>query len=391
MLKVFKRPINVNTPDGYKTAYGIRKLKKPALRVHFGSKTIDASLNHKFMVSSTDFVLCKNLTIGDTLSGYVIDNIEMIGEIDVYDLTDVEGKVYYTNDILSHNCEFLGSSDTLVNGDALKEIENRTSTLDVVEKVLYGLEMYSPVQKGHSYILSVDPAKDGIDEFSLSVTDISAFPFIQVAAANLQVDYIVMPEQLDTLGRYYNDALIIVENNEGAGQSITDTLWGVYEYENLYRDKNIDGRYGYKKYTGFRTTSKSRGLIIQLMKLFIEEGKLIINSKKTLAQLYTFTKNQRGKYIAEEGYKDDAVMACAIMFAPMMENKRFDDYKLFVQEIKREESTLETKDWLSSLDIGSMEDGSGNYEEERRRQEVREQFMSELGSEYSISEDEPFL
>jgi hypothetical protein len=37
----------------------------------------------------------------------------------------------------------------------------------------------------------------------------------------------------------YNFAYMIIENNEGAGQSIADVLFKEYEYENLHFDKKI--------------------------------------------------------------------------------------------------------------------------------------------------------
>jgi hypothetical protein len=164
---------------------------------------------------------------------------------------------------------------------------------------------------------------------------------------------------------------MIIEQNEGAGQSITDTLWNVYEYPNLYRDKNIDGRPGFKKYTGFRTTMKSRQLILNLLKIFVDEGKLIINSRKTLEQLYTFTKRKTGnKFEAEDGYFDDAVMSMAIMFAPFMENKTFDDYKMFVKELKIEESTQTTSEFLSTIDVGFSSDDDGEDEQLRQQRET---------------------
>ena len=267
--------------------------------------------------------------------------------------------------------EFLGSSNTLIAGDAIRAIEERVEQVQHKERILHGLKMYKDVQKGHSYIVTVDGAKDGKDDFAINVVDISQFPFEQVAVANLQIDYITMPEHIDTLGRYYNEALIIVENNEGAGQSITDTLYNVYEYENLFRDKNIN-KPGFKKYTGFRTTSKSRDVILKLFKLFVEENKLLINSEETLKQLYTFTLNKQGKYQAEDGYKDDAIMSLAIVFAPFMENKTYDDYKLFVKEIKQENSTARTVDFLSALDIGSSDDGVYDPEEVQREEMLKE-------------------
>ncbi len=297
------------------------------------------------------------------------------------------GKKYFAQ---TEECAFLGSSDTLILGDSLRDIENRVENITLIpNNILNDLSVYKLVEKNHNYIVSVDPSKDGIDDFSISVTDVTQFPFIQVADANLQIDYLVMPEHLDELGKYYNNALIIVENNEGSGQSITDTLWGVYEYENLYRDKNIDGKQGQKKYTGFRTTIKSRPIILNLLKIFINEGKLIVNSERTLQQLYTFTKRKTGnKYEAEEGYKDDAVMALAVMFAPFMSNKTFDNYELFVKELKTADSELSTTEFLSALDIGfSSGDDEEDYEKEEMREEMRKEMIASGLTGFSTFED----
>lgn len=389
MLKIFKQPIKIKTPDGYKTAYGIRKLKKPAIKIEFSDNTfITASTNHKF-INEKKTVLANSLKVGDKLNKKIITKINNVGEIDVYDLTDVDGNVYYTNGILSHNCEFLGSSDTLVSGESLREIEQRVQQVKPVpQNVLNTGEMYKPVEPNHNYIITCDPSKDGIDDFSVNVVDVTKFPFEQVFTANLQVDYLIMPEHLNELGMYYNEGLMIIENNEGAGQSIADVLFSVYEYPNIYKDKNIDGRIGYKKYPGFRTTQKSRPLILNMLKIFIEEGKLIVNSQTTLNQLYTFTKRKNGtKYEAENGYKDDAVMSLALLFAPFMEIKTFDNYELFTKHLRTIDSNLKTADFLSVLDIGAADDGSDEYNEQRRIEEQRRFIQEEgLGAEFSAFE-----
>ena len=265
------------------------------------------------------------------------------------------GKKYFAQ---TEECEFLGSSDTLISGEALHAMQNHVDKVETVSQMILNSGfMYHKVEENHSYILTCDPAKDGIDDFSVDVIDVTSFPFVQVFSADLQIDYLMMPEHLNELGIYYNNALIVVENNEGAGQSITDTLWGVYEYENLYRDNNIEGRKGKKKYTGFRTTIRSRPLILGMMKIFLDEEKLIINNQKTLNQLYTFTKKKTGnKYEAEDGYKDDAVMSLSMTFAPFMHIKVFDNFSLFTKELHAEESTARTGEYLSALDIGFSND-----------------------------------
>ena len=267
--------------------------------------------------------------------------------------------------------EFLGSSDTLVDGVTLRRVQDHVEQIDKNElpaSIFDGLVMYKKPEKNHSYICSVDSSKDGIDDFSINIIDITKFPFEQVADANLQVDYLVMPEYLFELGSLYNNALMIIENNEGSGQSISDTLWNVYSYENMYRDKNIDGRVGFKRFTGFRTTPKSRTVILGMLRAFLEEDKLIINSKETLQQLYTFVKNDSGKYQAQDGYKDDNLMSLAISFAPFMESKVFDDYELFIKEL-RTESGVKTKEFISTLDLSFDDDGtdySTDYEKTKK-------------------------
>ncbi len=283
--------------------------------------------------------------------------------------------------------KFLGSSATLISGDILYKIEQHIKgVVTINHNILNNLDMYSIVKENHNYIISVDTSKDGIDDFSISVTDVTKFPFEQVASANLQVDYLVMPDCINELGIYYNNAFVIVENVEGSGQSITDQLFFIHEYPNLYRDKNINGRVGFKKYTGFRTTKKSRPLILNMLKVFIEEGKLIINSHKLLTQLYTFS-NNKGKYQAQDGFKDDAVMSMCITFAPFLEVKVFDNFDLFTKHLHIEDSSIKTTDFISTLDIGSADDGTEDYEAQERLRETRKQFKSELGDDYSLGSE----
>jgi hypothetical protein len=285
----------------------------------------------------------------------------------------------------TEECEFLGSSDTLISGESMYEISTRLETQELIpQNILLDGEMYKTPIENNSYILSCDTSKDGEDDFSISVTDVSKFPFEQVFSANLQIDYLVMPEHLNELGKYYNDAFIIIENNEGSGQSITDTLWGVYEYENLYKDRNING-IGFKKYTGFRTTQKSRPLILNLLKIFIEEEKLIVNSQKTLNQLYTFTKTN-SKYQAEDGFKDDAVMSLAITFAPFMQIKVFDDFMLFTKELHAKESKQRTGEFLSVIDVGFTNDDDLEAEKLEQQRLFRLE-MQNIEADYSFDGD----
>jgi len=361
MFKVFKSPLKIKTPTGYQNAYGIIKRFDEAIKIIFENNTfIKVSLTHKFVKNSVE-TLASSLIVSDILQDNKIICIENMGKIDLYDMVDVAGgNLYYTNNIVSHNCEFLGSASTLISTEALKLMHPKEpKSLDTI---FSGIKIYNKVEESHNYIISVDPAKDGIDSFSVQVTDITKFPFIQVASAKLDIDYLVMPEHLETLGLYYNEAFIVIENNEGAGQSVADMLFLTYEYPNMYRDRDTNDK-KYKKFYGFRTTKKTRPLILNMMKIFIEEGKYIVNDKETINEFFNFIKsdNLTVKFEAEEGYMDDMVMSLALMFAPFMHIKAFDDLEFFlnalhIETVEGEE--VNTAEYYSLLDVGGFSDGN---------------------------------
>ena len=255
----------------------------------------------------------------------------------------------------NYECEFLGSSHTLISSEKLKIMQPKEP-----EEILGNkLKIYEHPQKDHKYIMAVDPAKDGTDAFAIQIVDITTINFKQVAAANLQVDYLLMPEYLYEWGKYYNTAFLIIENNEGAGQSIADQLKQTYEYENLYydfkQDSNVKNLLKAKKiYPGFRTTSKSRKQILQTMKLFIENDKLEIVDKTTIEELkrFIYTKN---KFQADDGCKDDMVLALALVFAPFCNVKNFIDMEKVIKNIYFEEN--ETYDFTELVTFGSFDDG----------------------------------
>lgn len=254
--------------------------------------------------------------------------------------------------------EFLGSADTLLSGDTLKRLEAKKPIKE--STIIQDIKIYEEPKKGNHYVIAVDPAKDGLDSFAIQVINITKFPFIQAASAKLDVDYLMMPENLNELGHYYNEAFMIIENNEGAGQSIADMMYLQYEYENLYRDRDSQDK-KYKKYAGFRTTTKSRPSIINMMRIFIEENKLIINDEDTIKEFYNFIKRSGKKYEADEGYHDDMVMSLAIAFAPFLHLKAYDDLNLFLSALRLENSEdedIEVSDFYSMLEsIGGMDDG----------------------------------
>lgn len=261
---------------------------------------------------------------------------------------DRQGLQYF---LQAYACEFLGSSHTLISGDVLKEIESiKPQDRIFVQGTEEFVKIYEEPLENHKYILSVDPAKDGRDYFALHMIDVTKFPFKQVASGRLQIDYLLMPNFLYDFANSYNTAFTIIENNEGAGQSIADTLKRDFEYENLYYDRSGNK---FKTYPGFRTTPKSRAQLLETLKLLIENKKLEIYDADTILELQRFILVKK-KFQAEEGFHDDLVMSLAIAFCLFNDIQNFEDFKEVAKSIYSESDT----DFADYITIGNFDDGN---------------------------------
>ena len=232
------------------------------------------------------------------------------------------GRVYFEQ---NYGNSFVGSSETLIAPEVLAELQHR-NPIAVWDDML---RIYFEPQQNHTYIMSVDAAKEGKDYFAIQVIDVSEMPFKQVAAANLQVDYLTMPDFLYEWGARFNTAHMIIENNEGAGQSIADMLVNHFEYPNIYYQ---DNKY---KYPGFRTTKSTRDSIIRMLQILINSHKLEIVDKETISEFQRF-ELVNDKYQASSGH-DDLVMALAISIAPMTNMDNFSDFGKFLDALKSDE------------------------------------------------------
>ena len=241
--------------------------------------------------------------------------------------------------------QFLGSSATLISGTTLKSLSWKDEDEITFDKVFKGLRIFDEPEIGHHYIVSVDPKKDGIDDAGIQVLDVTGIPFKQVACANLQESYLTAPAKVFDIGMYYNEALVVVENN--LDQTIVDALFYHYEYDNIYKESH-------KKIQGFRTTVRTKKQILSFMKKFIEEGKLILQDELTINQLFSFIEKNNGSFSAEDGYKDDLVMALALTWAVFLDVKNFDDFKGMISLIEAQKKVEEEnqKSMTEFFDLG---------------------------------------
>lgn len=246
------------------------------------------------------------------------------------------GKQFFAQ---NYALEFLGSSATLISSEALKTLKPMKDEEVLYNTLFSGLRIFKEPEVGHSYVLGVDPKKEGVDKLALQVIDVTNVPFIQVAAYNGDMSYLNAPAKIFDLGMYYNQAFVVVENN--IDNSIVDTLFYQYDYEGeIFKEEN-------KSILGFRTTIKTKKILLSLLKKLLEESKLVIYDKKTIDEFFVFVEQKNGSFSAEEGYHDDLVMSLMIALAPFINIKHFDDFKGFIDfvEKKRLEEEAEAEEF----------------------------------------------
>ena len=165
---------------------------------------------------------------------------------------------------------------------------------------------------GHAYCLGADTAGEGSDYFVVHVADKSQMGK-QVAQYRAETDEQMFVKQLYFLGHYYNYGLIAPETNFSSYVTMKLQEMGYY---NMYVREAVDTYTSRtQKKFGFRTTSLTRPLIIDMLKEVVAEHIDILMSKELLKEMLSFVKNEKnGKPEAASGAHDDCIMAAAITY-----------------------------------------------------------------------------
>tara|TARA_B100002019_G_scaffold70233_1_gene60438 strand:- start:911 stop:2671 length:1761 start_codon:yes stop_codon:yes gene_type:complete len=171
-------------------------------------------------------------------------------------------------------------------------------------------------QKGHQYRIGVD-VSEGLEvsnrdtDYSVAVV-LDAESYQEQAMLRLRIDPDLLAWQLKTIGRWYNDAMMLVERNNH-GLVTLKYLQDIHAYPSIYTEKVLDERSNRsQKKIGFHTTVKSKPLILDFLRELIREREIEIFSPALVDELQTFVMQPNGKMSAQHGSHDDCVMALAI-------------------------------------------------------------------------------
>ena len=307
---------DILTPNGFEYFDGIHKVKKDSIKIEFDDDTyIICSNNHKFIDKATEIV-AGELLPDSNINNKVVKKVLPQGNLELYDIIN-SGKdhTYITNGLVSHNCSFDGTSETFLQPHVLELLIFKDPIKELkIGKKDYILKQYEkPIlpdqngNNGHNYILTLDPSEGiGQDYTGIHVWDISEKDKRKQVAtmytntlSEMEAPYIIVE-----IGKMYNNALVIAENNKC--ERILDNLLEKCDYDNIFFNE-LDNRYG------IRMSEAKKRRAIKQMEIEFEKGRVEVNDYDYIHELSVFV--QKGKsYEADDGEHDDLVMSSALLF-----------------------------------------------------------------------------
>ena len=216
-----------------------------------------------------------------------------------------------------HECNFIMSGDTLINGKDLIRIES-----EEIEEPEYkvgfdrNLWIWKQPEEGKKYFMVADVARgDGKDNSTFYIFETNSMDVCCEYQGKLPLDSYA--RFIYDTSKNYGFCLTVVENNS-VGMTVLTKLREL-GHPKLYYSKKVTHDYVEQGYAegmsavvaGFTTSVKTRPMIISKLEEFIRNKVLKIKSKRLFNELKTFIWNN-GKAQAMRSYNDDLVMACAI-------------------------------------------------------------------------------
>lgn len=205
--------------------------------------------------------------------------------------------------------EFLGSSNTLISGDKLRELHARNPVYEDINTIIN-----YPPEGEKRYVCMVDVAAGKLGDYStITVLDVTQTPYKIVytwkcnKTRPISLSNIVVPVCIK-----YNNAYLVIERNS-IGRAVAEECHYEYEYEYLARTAIINKRQtitaGFSKTSdpGVEVTKTVKRIGCSVLKGLIEENKIVDLTKDHIYELSNFI-SRADSYSAALGKHDDLVM-----------------------------------------------------------------------------------
>lgn len=218
------------------------------------------------------------------------------------------GTGVFDNDLVIRTMETLTPPE--MQGRFLWEGETETSP-GWKEENPGSVKIYLKPEEGKPYVLAGDTAGDGSDSFTAWVIDNTTGE--RVATLKQTYSEREYAQQIWSLGRYYNWALVGIETNFSTYTVMKLDEWG---YPNQYmREREDTITKQMKKSWGWRTDRITRPRIIANLEEVFATRPRLFRDADLLKEMLTFVYNEDHRPEAMVGEHDDMVMAAAICHA----------------------------------------------------------------------------
>lgn len=265
--------------------------------------------------------------------------------------------------------EFLGSSNTLINGSKLRalhfaepiETKDHLQIYNRPVKETYDDDTGKLISGDHLYAITVDISEGkNMDYSAFSIFDISQIPYVQVAKyRNNNISPILFPNVILSAAKYYNDAYILVEINNNP--QVADIIHSDLEYENILKvatgnkkAQQISAGFTKNAQLGIKMSPLVKRIGCSNLKTLIENDKLIIKDFDTISELTTFIADNTS-FSADGDANDDLVMTL-VLFGWLASQKYF---KEISNNDIRKQLQMEHFDMYEEemLPVGEIDDG----------------------------------
>lgn len=265
----------------------------------------------------------------------------------------VTGKTIFNKELVSQRLREVSEAKTYsfkyTIANDIYTMEPRITDIQLIEDKDGFIRLYKNVESEQFYVIGGDTAGEGSDSFVGQCIDNTSLE--QAAVLNHKFDAHEFADQIYCMGMYYNTALLSIETNAG-GTFIVERLQRL-GYPNLYvREKQDTYLDKYQRAYGFNTNAATRKpLVDNLVEVLSTQlGIETINDKKTLEEMLTFVRNERGKPEAEQGAHDDHIMALGIAHYTRHQQKVY-----IKQPIEREYKPFFTEEHNKGFSLGEGE------------------------------------
>lgn len=197
-------------------------------------------------------------------------------------------------------------------GDKNKSIETSGEYPVVID--YKGWTIYRPPEPDGIYVCGGDVA-EGVEGGDYSVgTIFNRKTGEEVASFRGLIAADRFGDKLNEMGRYYNNALMIVEVN-ASGLTTVLRLKDLIYPSMYFRPSKYDALSTTPTdRLGWRTTSATKTNLIEEFAAAVRDGDFIVHSKELLNEMSVFVYNDNNDMVPQQGFHDDSIFSAAIAF-----------------------------------------------------------------------------